>query len=166
MKYLQESPKEILRDVQLETVERARSVVQVRSGKTRNSIRPGTVTARYATIKAGGASRYLERGTKPHKIRARNAGALFFPSQQALTARSGSRAKLRLTKRGAVTARTQRTHGNAAYVMVKEVNHPGQAATPFLVPAAEDAFRNVAPDGIIKAWNRGRNPSGIGRGRR
>jgi hypothetical protein len=151
---LGESPKEILKEIQLETILRARDSVQVKSGATRNSIKAGGLTKTYARIVAGGAALYLEKGTRPHVIRPRTKGALFFPSQQAVTARFGPRARIGFTRHG-LNARSTRRYGSGAYVLTKMVRHPGQAATPFLVPSAEDAVRNVSGREIIDAWNRG-----------
>lgn len=122
-------PIDLLRAIQLETVARAKIKVPVESGRTRDSIHPGALSGSAAEIKASGAARYLERGTKgPYRIPKRKGKNLRFQPE-----------------------------GESKFIFRKSVQHPGIEAQPFLQPAAEEAVEHVINDGgpIIEAWNRG-----------
>jgi hypothetical protein len=60
---------------------------------------------------------FLDQGTKPHKIRAKPGGALAFRSQQVSSYKSGKKINF------------------GDKVVVKEVNHPGISARPFISQA-------------------------------
>jgi hypothetical protein len=96
----------------------ARRRVPVRTGHTRSTIR--TIPARAAgpfdirgAVTAGGATQFLEKGTRPHIIRARRAAALRFEmGGRVVFARSvhhpGTRARPFLTEAAAVVAARHR----------------------------------------------------------
>lgn len=71
---------ETARDIERE----AKRIVPVRTGATRESIKANPARTRgargyiAASVSAGGASKFLMKGTRPHVIRARNAQALHF----------------------------------------------------------------------------------------
>lgn len=105
-----------------------------KTGVTSASIAPRAVTTTGAEVKAGGAAVYLERGTRPHVIRPRNAKALAF----------APRGTGRLSGR-------PRTGGPV--IFAKRVNHPGSRAYPFLGPAAREALGALGAKVLIDAWN-------------
>jgi hypothetical protein len=60
------------------TTELARSRVKVRTGTTRASIRRKNASMVRASVQASGGARFLERGAKPHTIKARRVGSMKF----------------------------------------------------------------------------------------
>lgn len=156
------STKELMRRVGLETVRGAKLKVARKTGTTGRTIRLTRVTDDSATVTVGGAGAFLERGTKPHIIRARNGKALFFPSQRALVERLGvgqSRKRkfvenrLTFTKGGNLSAGSKRRFGNAAYVHAAVVHHPGTKPQPFLIPAAKEAAEAAGIIDVVERWN-------------
>lgn len=76
---LREAEVQILRAVVqvAEDEAKATELFKDRSGETRGSIR-GQVSGTRGTVTAGGVARFIENGTRPHIIAARNAKALRF----------------------------------------------------------------------------------------
>lgn len=99
----------------------AKRIVPVRTGHTRSTITasPARISGPWnvsASVSAGGAAKFITKGTRPHVIRARRAAALHFY-----------------------------WHKVGREVWFKKVHHPGTHAYPFLDIAAERvAARNRA----------------------
>lgn len=67
----------LMRDLALDAIGEQKRLAPVRTGNLRRSIHLGRVTARSAeTIAGANYAGYVEFGTKPHEIRARNKRAL------------------------------------------------------------------------------------------
>jgi hypothetical protein len=121
----------------LMAVARAKEIVPRKTGNLGRTIRLGQVTESEVQILAGGQegvgyAQFVEFGTRPHVIRPRNRKVLAWGASKRLSgnARSGS-----------------------DMIFAHEVNHPGTAPKPFLIPAAQEV---VAKEGIgllVKAWN-------------
>lgn len=138
-----------------------------KTGTTSASIRPAWTT-NSATVKVGGAGLFLERGTglygpkkKKYIIKPKNKKALFFASQQALTANveaaygegRAKRAKLRTRLSGSPTSGTLKRYGNLAFAFAKSVEHPGIKADPFMTPAAREALGEIGAKILVDEWN-------------
>lgn len=108
-------------------------------------VNPDALTALIGTNQLVGL--YLEKGTKPHTIAARNARALMLPvtsptaGGSPFTRTHGPAGAWRLT--GTPRAARGRS-GGAQLAFFKSVHHPGQRATPWLMPAYRSAkpFQN------------------------
>lgn len=126
-----------------------------KTGITGASIRLGPVTASSVVTEVGGAGTYLEFGTRPHEITPNAKKALAFASQGLVNERFGTQANIfRLS--GALRVGAMRKFGNAAFVVVKSVHHPGTKASPFMVPGAQAAIqKSGATVGaeIVKRWD-------------
>jgi len=152
--------KPMMRRVAVASVESAKALVPRRTANLARSIRVERVTATSLEISAGGRrevgyAAHVEFGTRAHVIRPRNKKTLFFPSQQATTARFGAKARLKFNLSGALSAGSTKRFGNAAYVHARAVNHPGTRAQPYLVPGLEYGVGKIATEAIIDAWNAG-----------
>lgn len=97
----------------------AKRTVPVRTGHTRSTItaHPARITGPWnvsGSVSAGGAAKFITKGTKPHVIRARNAAALHFYWKKA-----------------------------GRDVFFKQVHHPGTISYPFMdIAAMRVAARN------------------------
>lgn len=131
------------RQLGLITVREAKLHVARKTGTTGRTIRMTRVTEDSATVEVGGAGAFLERGTKPHIIRARNGKALRWPAKGTAVTLGGR------ARTGAV-----RKLGNAAFAFARFVRHPGTKAQPFLIPAARKAIETVGIGQIIERWNK------------
>lgn len=131
------------RQLGLITVREAKLHVARKTGTTGRTIRLTRVTEDTATVEVAGAGPYLERGTKPHIIRAKPGKTLRWPAK-GTPVTLGGRART-----GAV-----RSLGNAAFRFASFVRHPGTKAQPFLIPAARKAIETVGLGQIIERWNR------------
>jgi hypothetical protein len=106
---------EVAREIERE----AKRIVPVRTGHTRSTIQahPARITGPWnvsASVSAGGAAKFITKGTRPHIIRARRAAALHFFWRKA-----------------------------GRDVFFKSVHHPGTIAYPFMdIAAARVAARN------------------------
>ncbi len=129
-----------MRDIGLLTVRYAKLDVRRKTGTTGRTIRLASVTEDSATVTVGGAGAFLERGTKPHIIRARNGKALRWPARGTKTTLSGR-----------ATAAAARKPG--AFAFARSVHHPGTKAYPFLVPAAKRALSEAGIEHIVDEWN-------------
>lgn len=116
------------------TVYHAKKGVARKTGNTGRTIKRDRASARSVKVTAGGASVYLERGTKPHIIRARRARALRFATSSSGQRLSGS------PRRGAGIA------------FARSVRHLGTQAQPFMVPAAKKAATEGGVT-IVETWN-------------
>jgi hypothetical protein len=164
--------RDIMRGLQIETVNRAKSKVPRQTGHLGRSIRPGSVGRDEAWINAKtpyaravefGSGLYGPKRAKYPIVPKKPGGTLFFPSQSALVSRLGvgqSRRgkfvenRLQFTKTGRLSARSMKRFGNAAYVHAKVVMHPGVKPRPFLIPAAKEAVQDgPMRDLIVSAWN-------------
>ena len=134
---------DILTQLGLVTVREAKLHVARKTGNTGRTIRLASVTADVATVEAGGAAAFLERGTKPHIIRPKNAKALRWPAKGTP-----------VTLGGRVRSGAARRLGSSAYAFAKFVHHPGTKAQPFLLPAAEKAVSTVGVGTIVERWNK------------
>lgn len=90
-----------------------------------------------------------------YPIRPRKAKWLRFPSQELLTQRRGSRAKLRTRLTGKVSNRTQKRYGNDAYKFTKLVMHPGVKATHFMGNALRDSpVEDILAKALVSEWRK------------
>ena len=129
----------LMRTLGLETVREAKQRTRAfrKTGDTGRSIRLSRSDRTRALVIAGGASVFLERGTKAHKIRVRRARALRFAVKGAPVRLSGS------PRRG------------AAVVFARSVQHPGTQKQPFMVPAAREVLlkRGIPGKSIRVKWD-------------
>ena len=153
IKAVGEAPKGMLKAWQIRAVQLAKIKAPKATGNLKRSIRPGILTARSASIQAGGSggtganqygtyrtsmvgyASYVEYGTRPHLIRPRTKRVLAWGGARRLS--------------GAQAAGGRPTH------FARLVNHPGTQPRPYMAPAAEQAQREIGVGGIIKAWNEG-----------
>lgn len=138
-----QSNKAALRIIATQGVGEAKRLYVAQSRKTGNlgrTIRVGTVTDKSALVVAGGTAEvgyalYVERGTRPHDIVARNAKVLAWGGPRTLAGR--------LRKGGRATN------------FAKRVRHPGSRAKPYLVPGVRIALRKAGlTRAIVNAWNK------------
>ena len=125
LKAIRQSFKPIGRNWADDTVRLARPRVPVRTGRLRQSIRRRNATQRRATVVAHYTAFFVDKGTKPHDIKAKRAKGLVFEGRGGRT------------------------------IFAPKVRHRGYAGRPFRDRAAKEALaRNPAAEEIIKAWNR------------
>ena len=107
-----------------DTARIAKPRVPVRSGRLRQSIRRRNASQKRATVVAHYTAYFVDKGPKPHDIKARRGRLLVFEG------------------RG----------GNT--IFAPKVRHRGYAGRPFRDRAAKEALaRNPAAEEIIRAWN-------------
>jgi hypothetical protein len=132
------NPRAALGRLGLMVVARAKELVPRQTGNLGRTIRLGQVSETEVQVLAGGTAgvgyaQFVEFGTRPHIIRPRNKRILAWGTDRRL---SGS-------------ART-----GSDMIFAHEVHHPGTAAKPYIMPAAEEV---VAQSGmselVIKPWN-------------
>jgi hypothetical protein len=131
-----------MHELGLRTVAHAKKRVRRKTSTTSRTIRLERYDDESARITVGGAGPFLEFGTRPHVIRPRKGRVLRFPAAGTKTTLAGR----------ARTGEVRRL-GSGAYVFTRQVHHPGTKPYPFLVPGAQDAFREVGVDPIVQAWN-------------
>jgi len=131
--------RDIMRQIQVETIAGAKAKVPVKTGFLRRSIVPGNVDDDMAIVEVNAPyAAAVEFGTKPHVIKPRHAKVLAWPSSEGARRLSGRARKG--TKSGDMT-------------FARKVNHPGTKPQPYVIPAAIDAIgRNIA-GAIIRLWN-------------
>lgn len=139
LKAVQQSPRPILAQLQIEAVAEAKRLVPRKTGFLGRSIKRGAlVPPVYAIVQATAPyAGYVELGTKPHIIQPRNAKVLAWPASQGGRRLSGS------------------ARSGAAMRFARHVHHPGTKPQPFLVPGAIKAleshgWRNI----IVTQWNK------------
>lgn len=134
----------IMHQLALDTTREAKLMVPRKTATLARSIAPYRVNAREAVVRASAHyAAYVERGTRPHVIRPRNAKALRFPARGVST-----------TLAGRVRASEARKLGRGAYTFARSVNHPGTKAKPYLLPAARKAAAGRGLENlVIKLWN-------------
>lgn len=134
----------ILGKLQLGTVAEAKKLAPRKTANLSRSIRPGFLSDREAFVRAeAGYAAYVEKGTRPHEIRARKGRALRFPA-----------AGVGTTLGGRVRTGEARALGAGAYVFRSVVHHPGTKPQPFLEPGAKTAVRKAGLAGIVvEIWN-------------
>jgi hypothetical protein len=127
-------PQPFLRVWQLKTVEEAQREVHRKTGFLQRNIRPGQITGTHATVVARTPyAATVEKGSRPHIIRPRNAKVLAWGGPRRLTGR--------LRK------------GAQATNFARVVHHPGTKPYPYLIPGARKALRFVK-DVVVDLWNR------------
>lgn len=132
----------LMQSIVIHGVREAKLLYTRQSKKTGNlgrSIRPGRVSATKGEIIAGGRLKvgyaaFVERGTRPHIIRARNKRALAWGGPRRLS--------------GSLRTGAAPTH------FATLVHHPGTKAKPFLVPGLQKAAKEQGLDTIVAAWNK------------
>jgi len=131
--------RDIMRQIQIETIAEAKAKVPRKTGFLARSIVPGNLDDDFAIINVNAPyAAAVEFGTKPHVIVPRNARVLAWPSSEGGRRLSGRARKG--TKSGDMT-------------FAKKVNHPGTKPQPFIVPAALSAIGHHFAGAIIKLWN-------------
>ena len=129
--------RDMLREIQLAAVAKAKELVPRRTGNLARTIGPGGLTSDHAIIHAkAGYAAYVELGTKPHTIRPRTKRVLAWAATS-----SGARLSGRPRK-------------GAAMRFAKVVHHPGTKPQPYLLPAARFALQKAGVRRIIEKWNR------------
>lgn len=120
------------------TVRYAKLSVARKTGATGRTIHPGPISEEGASVVAGGASGFLEHGTKPHIIRPVHKKALRFAASGSGSPRLSGRPRT-----------------GQAVTFARVVHHPGTRAQPFLGPAARRALKEAGLEGsIVEAWNK------------
>ena len=148
--------KDIMNTLGHATVNEAGNIVHVKTGNLRRTIHLAEVTESSARVVA--SANYaadVEFGTKAHDITPNAKMALAFASQGITSERFGAGAKLTFRLSGALSAASMKKYGNAAFIVVKKVHHPGTKPYPFLRPSAEKAITSAGlTDRIVAAWNK------------
>jgi hypothetical protein len=139
-----DDPHKLLGKLQLDTVAEAKRLVPRKTGTLGRSIMPGIFTGSSALVHArAGYAAYVEKGTRPHVIKPRNARSLRFPAPGVSTTLGGR------ARSGEV-----RRLGAGAFVFAGKVNHPGTKPQPFLLPGAKKAVARGGLKGVVvKLWN-------------
>lgn len=128
---------DLLRDIQIHAVARAKTIVPRKTSALGRSIHPGASGPDFAIIEATAPyAAYVELGTRPHVIRPRNKRLLSWTEGKRLSGRP----------------RTGAAAGARFFARV--VHHPGTKPQPYLVPAAKWALDKVGITKIIERWNR------------
>lgn len=156
-----------LTDAAIDIAARGKDNAPVKTSRLRATIKPwGRMSGPRRVIVAGGAGvRYAkahETGSGLHgpnrrryPIRPRKAKWLRFPSQEMLTQRRGSRARLKTRLSGKVSSRSQRRYGNDAYVFKKLVMHPGVRAKHYMRRALFDSpVPTLLAKALVNEWKR------------
>lgn len=121
-----------------------------RSGPTRTII-AGT-GVKYAAAQESGAGLWGPDHAK-YPITPKRGKFLIFPSQMALTARRGNRAKLQKTLSGRAGHRTRKRYGNDALIFTKLVMHPGFPGTFYMKKAIEDSpMGDLLAKAMVRYW--------------
>ena len=132
----------ILRNLQNATTRNAKKLSPVKTGNLRRTIRPGYLSGSEAWVNANAAyAAYVEKGTRAHDIRPRNAKALRFPTRGTPVTLAG---------------RVRSSHANrpGSYAFAKRVHHPGTKPQPFLLPGAKQAAEEGGlGEYIVSEWN-------------
>lgn len=128
---------DLLREIQLNAVRRAKETVPRRTSALGRSIHPGSHGKDFAIVEATAPyAAYVELGTRPHVIRPRTKSVLSWTEGKRLSGRARS---------GAAAGRR---------FFARVVHHPGTKPQPYLVPAARWALDKVGINKIIERWNR------------
>lgn len=107
------------------TADAARPMVPVKTGRLKKSIRRRNATMKRATVVAHYTAYFIDKGTVPHVIKAKNARRLVFQG------------------RGGTT------------IFARAVHHRGSKAQPFREKAAREGLRRTPMDQILyELWNR------------
>lgn len=152
---VQRAPQTMMGVLARRVVQQSKLLAPHKTGNLRRTIRVAAETKTSAIVVAGANyAGFVEHGTGPHVITPNAKKALAFASQGITAERFGAGAILKFNKTGSLSAGSMRKYGNAAFVVVKKVHHPGTKAQPFLLPGAEKA---IAEGGltqtIVAAWN-------------
>lgn len=129
-------PKPILRALQLSTVHEAQAnaAPHRKTGNLQRSIAPGAISDQSAQVEVRVPyAAAMERGSKPHIIRPKNARVLAWGGERRLSGRLRS--------------------GSKATNFATLVHHPGNRPYPYLVPGAKTAIRKAGVGVIVDAWN-------------
>jgi len=147
--------KAIMSDLADATKNEAGNLVPHKTRNLAHTIHVAEVTETTARVVASANyAAAVEFGTRPHEITPNAKKALAFASQGITSERFGPGAILKFTKGGNLTAGSMRKFGNAAFIIVKKVHHPGTRAQPFMRPGAEKAIKSAGLlDRVIAAWN-------------
>ena len=126
-----------------------------RTGNLRNTIHVGVVTETSAEVVASANyALYVEENTRPHLITPNAKKALAFASQGVINERFGVQKKSSFRLSGSLTSAAMRSFGNAAFVVVKSVHHPGTTGQHFMKRGAEAAIKSAGLlDRVVIAWN-------------
>ena len=126
-----------------------------KTGNLGRTIHAGEITATSARVAASAKyARFLEEGTRPHEITPNAKKALMFSSQGIINSRFGVQKTSSFRLSGSLKSGAMRRFGNAAFVVVKSVHHPGTKPYPFLKPGAEKAIEGAGlADRIVARWN-------------
>lgn len=131
------TPRVLLRRWQVRTTQLAKVRAPKRTGTLARSIHPGMIMGTVAQVIAdAGHAVYVEKGTRAHLIRPRNARALAWNSDAGATRLSGAMRS-----------------GVAPNVFARLVRHPGTQPQPFLEPAARQSLDELDADPVVRAWN-------------
>lgn len=144
----------LMKTLGMATVCEAKLLVPRKTGNLARSIHVANATPTSVdVIAATSYARYVERGTGPHEITPNAKKALAFASQGIVNERFGPQPSIfRLS--GSIRVGALRKFGNAAFIVVKKVHHPGTRAHPFLMPGAQAAAaKSGLRDRIVAAWN-------------
>ena len=128
----------LLRTIARSAVREQKLLVPRKTSNLGRSIHIGAVTpTRAETIASANYALYVERGTRPHEIRAKNRKALRFATNPKDRRLSGSPRK-----------------GAKSVIFRKRVSHPGTRAQPFMVPGAKKAVEGAGLKAtVVAAWN-------------
>lgn len=139
-------PPTILDRLALRIVSEAKHRVARKTSQTGRTIRIASRSKGRVRVTAGGASVYLERGTRPHTIAPRNGKVLAWPASAAGRTLSGR------ARKGLFNKKTAGKLGGWAYAM--RVKHPGTRAQPFMGPAIAAAQKAMPlAAAVAVAWD-------------
>jgi hypothetical protein len=138
-------------------------VTPVRTGNLRRSLDkdPRDVTDTSAKIHmAANYALFVEEDTRAHEITPNARKALAFSTQGIINERFGTQAKSSFRLSGSLRSGALRRFGNAAFVVVKRVHHPGTKGQHMMKRGAEKAVSSVGAKElgavIVKAWDKAR----------
>ena len=155
--------KDIMQTLGYAAVNEIHNLEPHKTGNLRRTTHLGEVTAtsarvfasaNYAAVQNYGSGLYGPKAAK-YAIKPNAKKALAFASQGVTTERFGAGAKLTFRLTGRLSAASMRQYGNAAFVVVKGVMHPGVHGQHFMEKGAEKAITSAGLlDRVVAAWNK------------
>jgi hypothetical protein len=148
----------LMRDLGLAATRESKLIVPVKTRNLARSIHLAEVTDTSARVVASANyALFVEEDTKPHEITPNAKKALAFASQGLINERFGVQKSSSFRLSGSLKVGAMRQFGNAAFVVVKKVHHPGTKGQHFMRKGAEKAIEGAGLVGkIVATWNEAR----------
>ena len=156
--------KPLLRALGLAAIREIGLLTPARTGNLRRSLdkRPRMIGESTAQINmSADYALFVEDNTKPHEITPNARKALAFSTQGVINERFGTQAKSSFRLSGALRAPAMRKFGNAAFIVVRKVHHPGTKGQHMMQRGAEKAVTGSGDVGLVgaivkKTWDEAR----------